>query len=399
MSGLMDAVQFLADLIDGQVSLLPPPIPIEMNPAPGSPADDAAQAMAADAADGHRFSDLRHQYQAEYQLNIHGGLQDEPLSRQPLWSPWLYLRPCHLSAAIEVGAILDQRPQDVLAVWLVEGQAVFSRQVDVDWTASRATTRTEVLQAMRSWVFWNTFGTDRLSATYAGDNDRLWCPPDRTDDRQPHRTHEQKYQAVQEEITAVPGMSGPFVDHPDALERYLTSIGGVFQGLTVTGTQYSQVYPDVLPAGVQVQASGTLAPDCIGTLLYVEAALFAKYQNDTETLLKAEYDKDKDAAQIDLSKKPWVTYLGWNAHLKDWTDRHGQTHPGQYTLFLKGAADYPAAIAQFFGGDTVAGPPPDKLLKDAHPDLLAKWEHLGAVPFCTAVTVKYLSEACGAWFS
>ena len=79
-------------------------------------------------------------------------------------------------------------------------------------------------------------------------------PADRTDSKT-HPTHEQKYQAVQEKITAVPGMSGPFVDNPDALENYLTSIGGAFQRLTVTGPE---VYPDALPAGVQVQASGTL---------------------------------------------------------------------------------------------------------------------------------------------
>ena len=76
-----------------------------------------------------------------------------------------------------------------------------------------------------------------------------------------------------------------------------------------------------------------------------------------------------------------MTYLGWNGTLNQ-----------QYEWFLHGAADYLAAIAQFFGGNTVAGPPPDKLLKDEYPEQLARWEQFYAVPFCNAVTVEYL---CG----
>jgi hypothetical protein len=91
-----------------------------------------------------------------------------------------------------------------------------------------------------------------------------------------------------------------------------------------------------------------------------------------------------------------VTYLGWNGKMEK-----------EYGWFLSkkkyGAADYPAAIAQFFGGDTVAGPPPDKLLGKEYPKKLAKWNDKTkknrAVAFCNAITVKYLSEACGAWFS
>lgn len=394
---LSDFAAFARDVAAGATTVLPPPVPFEVEPASGSAADSAYQKMVADKANSKRFDGVRATYNTAFALSLKSG------SRQGLWQPWRYLRPYHLFAAIAVAELVDRKPEQVLALWLVEGQSVLPNLfepggLEIGPVATAADcSRIDIAAYVRAQVFYSVFGADALAAYVydASVRDNVLVPPGGAGSK--GMTNNGAYAAGVQAIAAL-GVPGPASDSPSDLDSYFLSIGGALVSLRMLDASDSSVLTETtIPAGTSILVKGSLSRASVATWLYVQAALFQTYQGQYEQLAAADYGTDAD-----LSAQPWVPYVGWNGSM-----------PAQYALFSaksKGFATLAGSVQTWYGADTFGGDPevsdlPARLLNNYYPDQYQKYTQSGgtsnsiaAVPFCTAVTLKYLSEAMSVWF-
>ena len=212
----------------------------------------------------------------------------------------------------------------------------------------------------------------------------------------PGKTHRASYAAGIKEIQAL-GVPGPASDSAAALDRYLTTVGGALLSLNVLSADDMSVLNDDVPAGSKVLIHGSLSRASVATWLYLQAALFLTYEDQYETLIGNDYGFPNE-----LGPHPWVTYLGWNGDITN-----------QYALFSAKALGFPnfdASLQAWFGQDVFGDAPadsdlPTRALKDYYPQEYQQYTtssgkgSAAPVPFCTGVTLKYLSEAIAPWFA
>jgi hypothetical protein len=122
----------------------------------------------------------------------------------------------------------------------------------------------------------------------------------------------------------------------------------------------------------------------IASWLYLQHALFLKFQQLMEAKFRAEY------GMVDLTKRPWVTYAGFNAN----RSQMGNVDAIYSRLFANSPGGPEVAIARRFGTSIGA---PDKL----SPDELKLYDdpHGSKSAFANGIVFKYLVDSISPWFA
>jgi hypothetical protein len=363
-------VGMIADVIEGasQGLTLTPLIPFDPEN-PSSEAQTAANQMSAVTADQQK--QIRDDYIARFGFDAG---RPDAIRNQSIREPWLGIRESDLDAVLKVAQAVGTAPENVLAIWIMEDKIDFNSllrgsdelttgmEEGIDPQTGEGgeavdpkTVGEGPMRAFaRSLVLWDAFGLDRLTAAARppGKDTRLLGPD---------ANHNGRFEAGIDRIRAA-GIGGPAGMSSRSVRDYFTILGGALR--VRRGTEDISIF---------------LRKDSRPSWLWLQAASFDVVRRDTEEQLSGLYG----GAAVDLSAKPWVTYLRWNTR----SDAAGAQ---KINNVLGGFGDADTAI------ETIYGAAPQHL---SAADLALYYEDpQSRSALANSIIVQYLVESVHGWF-
>jgi hypothetical protein len=176
------------------------------------------------------------------------------------------------------------------------------------------------------------------------------------------------------------GCPGPVstADGRTSITNYITLDGAFLR--TITSADGSS--PATFPANTGVTINYRIDRESLATWLYLDGGLFQyPYRKMTEARLTKIYNGANDLGAINLSDRPWVTYIRWNGKEQDVDN------------LFSGANDAEDAVDTVFG-DTPLKMTADELASYKPPDP----NDPAICPHGTAVHFKFLCEVIERWY-
>jgi hypothetical protein len=351
--------ELVADLILGASSGVTMSPLVEFDPDAPSANAQAVSAKMAQTGEAQQ-KPRRDDYVARFGLD---NTKPEPIRSAADRQPWLGILDSDLDAVLIVANTLGVKPEHVLAVWISEGKSAHEAMLhpappdnglenqglgappgDFDQGGLRA--------FARSVLLFKAFGLDAFAAMIPhglpnGDNQILG----------PDANHNAAFDAKLAKMRAA-GVGGMAGRTNQQIREYFTLPAG---GLRV------------VPEATSIDIG--LRRDSLASWLWLQAGLFEVYRRDTEQQLFDMYG----AGAVDLTNRPWVTYLRWNGGA------------AAVTEFLSGFVDQEAAIDHRFGAN------PDPLPAAQLTRYYAAGGSTAAL--ANSIIVKYLVESVEGWFA
>lgn len=326
---------------------------------PFDPQAPSAEAQAASARMAAVTAAQQKQRQDDYVTRFgFRSSEPEPIRSPAIRNPKLGILDSDLDAVLTVARTVGTKPEYVLAVWISEGKSVHDAVLHgateiQDLGGARASSfNLDKLRAFaRSVLLFKAFGLDALTAMIprggpGGENRVLG----------PNADHDGVFEAnlARMRTAGVGGMSG-------RTDREIRDYFTVPRGGLRTDFQAGRIEIG-------------LRDNSLASWLWLQAGLFEVFRKDTEQQLFQMYG----AGAVDLSDRPWVTYLRWNGG------------PEAVSNFLGGFADQERAISKRFGAA------PDPLPTVQLNRYYATPQSNAAL--ANSVIIKYLVESVEGWF-
>jgi hypothetical protein len=304
--------------------------------------------------------------------------EQPPIRGRSIREPWFGIDAGDLEAVLAVQRATGVPAAHVLALWIEEGKAEWhaelrGREFSIEWPATEFGKESgrQFRAFARSQLLFQLFGADPLIAfaprgAAGGDNLPLG----------PLAAHDAAFKA------GIAAIRGTFPDKmPNLTDKqitdFFTEAGGA---LIARHIKAPNNQPD---DSVKVQ----LAKGSLASWLWLQVMLFESVRRTLEQKL---FDLYPGEGAVDLSRRPWATYLFWNTNKTQATvERHYGNAPNREL-----------AISRKFGSEESA---PDHLDADQLDRYYSRGAYSAAgqsnAAWANAIMFRFLVESVEPWFS